>query len=1463
MGGTAGEGRTLEMNDDSSGSFPRWMVVALTASLLVVLAGGAWFYHFQVRDYRMRAEDELSSIARLKADLIGNWRSERFGDAANLAESPFLAEAIASFLADPHAGVAGQILISLRSLAKHYHYADLLLVDTAGRVRLRIDGANAIDWGYTAHLDEALRKGEPVLGDLRAESQRNVHHINVIAPIFTGKQQGRKPIGAIILVVDASRFLHPLIQTWPSPSKTAETLLVTRNGNDVLFLNNPRFKPDVALKLRIPLSRTNVPAVMAVLGKRGVVMGTDYRGVEVISALQPVPGSPWFLVAKMDAEELLAVGRFRAILFMVSFLALSGCLVFIGLVMWQRNKKAHFQSLYQAGNRLHQSLELHRITLRAIGDAVISTDIHGRVELLNPVAEELTGWSQAEASGRHLAEVFRIVSEETRETVEDPVAKVLHHGLVVGMANHTLLIARNGSERPIADSAAPIRNEQGTITGVVLVFRDQSMERQAAREILSNEERLKSLVRILEQNHETVQGFLDYALAEAIKITGSMFGYIYFYHEERREFVLNTWSKEVMKECTVNGAQTSYCLDNTGIWGEAVRQRRPIVVNDFPAPHPLKKGYPEGHAHLDRFLTVPVMIRDRIVAVVGVANKIEKYGELDIVQLTLLMEAVWQVTERIRAEETLRRSELIVRNSRDIIIQVRRDDGRILDANAAAADAYGYTLDEFLSLGIRDLRAVDADDEIAAQMEKADRGGCLFETVHQRKDGSTFPVEVSSQGITVDGKRLLISFIRNISDRKQAEDAQRVTNRQLEVATCRANDMAVQADMANRAKSEFLANMSHEIRTPMNGVIGMTGLLLDTELNDEQRRYAEIVRTSGESLLTLINDILDFSNIEAGKLELEALDFDLLALLDDFAATLAVRAHDKGLEFICAAAPDVPAYLRGDPGRLRQVLTNLAGNALKFTHQGEIVVRASLVSETDTQAVLCFSIRDTGIGIPTDKQELMFQKFTQADASTTRRYGGTGLGLAISKELAERMGGEIGVISPSIVEGEGVEGRGSEFWFTVSLAKQAGLTQPDPPQPADIHGAHVLIVDDNATNREILMAQLTAWGMWAENAPDGHSALKALYRAREENDPFGIAVIDMQMPGMDGETLGRSIKADERLSDVRMVMLTSLGTRGDARRFHEIGFDAYATKPIRARELKSILTLALTAPGGMPPMSRPIVTRHTAREKLIPFAAVKARILLADDNITNQQVALGMLRKLGLSADAVANGAETIKALETIPYDLVLMDMQMPEMDGIEATRHIRDPRSAVSDHGIPIIAMTAHAMQGDRERCLAAGMNDYVSKPVNPQALAEALDRWLPKETVPVTRQSSVLSGGFGSVSAPESKTPVFDRAGMMDRLMDDEDLALLVTESFQEDIPRQIAALKEYLKTGNISESERQVHSIKGASANVGGELLREVAFAMETAAKAGDLNAIRSRMAELETEFDRLKQAMANEM
>jgi PAS domain S-box-containing protein len=808
------------------------------------------------------------------------------------------------------------------------------------------------------------------------------------------------------------------------------------------------------------------------------------------------------------------------------------------------------------------------------------------------------------------------------------------------------------------------------------------------------------------------------------------------------------------------------------------------------------------------------------------------------------------ISERKKSEEALRfahdQMRALMMSVQAGIILVRAADGIIVEANPAAAGMIGAKPEDLL--GTKCHENFCPNETCPCSIIEKGNSIDNSENFIRHQNNVMIPVLKTVTQLELDGRDYLLESFVDISKLKQVQEDMIATNIQLEDATARASAMAAEAEMANAAKRDFLANMSHEIRTPMNGVIGMIGLLLDTELNDQQRRYAETVRNSGESLLDLINDILDFSKIEAMKLDLELLDFDLTSLLDNFAATLAVKAHEKGLELICASEMDVPTQLRGDPGRLRQILTNLTGNAIKFTHHGEITIRVKLIEKNETDVRLCFTVCDTGIGIPKNKIGQIFDKFTQADTSTTRQFGGTGLGLAISKQLIRLMGGEVGVNSE--------EGKGSEFWFTARFSEQANPVSDVGERSDDLQGVRVLIVDDSAAGREIMSTRMTFWGMRPSETKDGEEAIQLLYRAIDENDPFRMALIDMHMPGMNGEALGRLIHADNRLADIRLVLLPPLGIREDTRRWKEIGFTSYINKPIRCQELKTVLSQTVFDRNIAPPP--PAAGKRIPSEILNRFAGRNARILLTEDNTTNQMVALGILKKLNLHADLAENGMVALNALKTTSYDLILMDIQMPEMDGIEATHRIRKSKSAYSQ--IPIIAMTAHAMQGDKDRFLAAGMNDYITKPISPQALTTALDKWLPGKNES-DRKHTVDENQWPLLSYPPSQ--LFDRAGMMARLMDDQNLVRTVIESFLEDIPRQLETLKNYLQSGDAIGAEQQAHTIKGASAIVGGNRLREAALSMEKAAGTGDLIATGRLMTEIEVEFGHLRRLLTQEL
>ncbi len=662
-----------------------------------------------------------------------------------------------------------------------------------------------------------------------------------------------------------------------------------------------------------------------------------------------------------------------------------------------------------------------------------------------------------------------------------------------------------------------------------------------------------------------------------------------------------------------------------------------------------------------------------------------------------------------------------------------------------------------------------------------------YEWTYIRKDGTRFPVLLSVTALKGSSGEItgFLGLALDITDRKQSEAAFISYAQELEIINQSLDVALDQAEAATVAKSAFLATMSHEIRTPMNGVIGMTGLLLDTDLTPEQREFAETVRLSGDHLLTVINDILDFSKIEAGKMDLEIIDFDLRTAVDETVDLLAERASSKGLNLACLFHADVPTALRGDPGRLRQVLINLLGNAIKFTEQGDVVLSVTLMHQTDTDATVRFEVQDTGIGLSPDAQGRLFQSFSQADSSTTRKFGGTGLGLAICKQLTKLMGGQIGVDSKL--------GEGSTFWFTVQLGKQPQATASVAAMASqDLRGLLFCIVDDSPFNRRILESYATKWGARCLIAENGRQALAVLRKVAAQGYACDFAIINMQLPGMDGLELARAIKADPMLAPTRLVLLTHQGQRGDAQAAHTAGYAAYLRRPVHESQLYEclvtlcVLSASATAREGQSgdQTVRPaLVTRHSLAEAK---AQATAKILVAEDNVVNQKVALRILEKLGYRADLVANGLEVLDALERITYDAVLMDCQMPEMDGFAATAEIRRrealsvkreaqdkgmrPREAsfvkreaedeiqetcdapdvkgetplvreTPDSGtkyasrftydalprrIPIIAMTANAMQEDRDRCLAAGMDDYLSKPVQPKVLAEILARWV-----------------------------------------------------------------------------------------------------------------------------------------
>ena len=809
------------------------------------------------------------------------------------------------------------------------------------------------------------------------------------------------------------------------------------------------------------------------------------------------------------------------------------------------------------------------------------------------------------------------------------------------------------------------------------------------------------------------------------------------------------------------------------------------------------------------------------------------------------------ITARKRTEEAVRASEeryrrLFERNLAGVYRATL--DGRILDANEACARIFGFSSkEEILSEPIRTLYPSDADRATFLRLLTEQGSLANYESELRKRDGRpVWVLENASRTEGRNGESFIEGTLIDITERKKAERD-----------ILKAKEAA---EMANRAKSEFLANMSHEIRTPMNGILGMTELALQTKLDEEQQEYLSLVKSSADSLLTVINDILDFSKIEAGKLDLDPIEFNLRESLNETLKTMTLRAYAKGLELVGEVRPEVPDTVIGDPARIRQILLNLLANAVKFTEQGEIVATAWVEEQDDSGLMIHFSVRDTGIGIPREKQQLIFEAFSQADSSTTRKYGGTGLGLTISSRLVQMMGGNIWVESEA--------GKGSTFHFTVRL--ENGTEEPASDvgalESADFRNMKVLVVDDNATNRRVLEDTLKRWGAEVQVESSATRAFRVLQKENDRGQGFSVVLVDANMPEMDGFELVELIRRDPAVAHAQIVLLTSSPQDLNAGRLRNIGISACLTKPVSQMELKTVLlplaglplqseTDGLGAEDPPPPepgciaspgqMEAPNQAERAGEPEGPGEPHEKLRILMAEDNAVNQAVAVRFLFKLGHDSTVVNNGREAVEAVLDGQYDLVLMDVQMPLMDGLEATAAIREWEAKNGGH-IPIVAMTAHAMAGDRERCLDAGMDEYVTKPVERQRLSDAI--------------CAVMNQKRPEGAARRTEDKTVDLHQMLVMFDGDEDLLAEVAGLFLDLYPKQLKEIGTAIASGDARTLERTAHSLRGAAANFGATDVASCALRLEQMGRESQLQEAESLNLELEGKLDYLAHTLA---
>jgi PAS domain S-box-containing protein len=1614
----------------------------LLAFFLITLLVALWGYGYYVQHSRISIDEkqaELVAVADLKAREIGQWRKERMADATSIYANALIGHRIDDLLQGRDGSAALQeITVWMTAVQKSSAYSNIALYDSAAKNILSLPGGRRPDPRDLAVISQACRSQRIIFQDFHGGASPADTRLDLIVPIRYFEPKGSRCIAVLTLEIDPRGFLFPFIQSWPTASPSAETLLVERDGDQVVFLNELRHRKSPAGSLRLPLSRQELPAARAAQGRQGAASGVDYRGVEVLAAVRSVPDSPWSVVAKVDSKEIAAPVYKRSLLVAFFGLALALTLALMGRLWSLRKREEYLRKEYQAELQLGAERAKAQEELRSAHDGLELTiqqrtsellESNKRFELLvasvtnyiyTVTVEQGRAVSMLHGPGcvtvtGFTAQEFQddpylwpaIIDQQDQELVEQQVAGILagrelpclryrirhkdggirwlrdtmvpkrdgngrliaYDGLVTDITEQKMaievvklnndelerLVIQRTSEMELANLQLQAANEElterrfevemsmeslrlsednlrllldstaeaiygidllgnctfcnaacvrllgyqeyhqligrnmhalihhshpdgtpfpetqcrmyqtllagegfhseeetlwradgtsfsaecwshaqkrdGTMSGAVVTFLDIT-ERKSMEQALQESERNAELLKQIATAANTATNSAD-ALQAAIQSIASLKGWQLGHVLEldrASEKVLDNniwWSEQPERYLAFREASELICYGGNGLIGRTLSSGQPQWIEDLELDPDFRRTEAAVACGLRGAFAFPVKVKGRNAAVLEFFST--GPARPDASNLHLMEQIGVQlgvVIERSRAEEWLLKLSRAVENSPASVV-ITDKNGVIEYVNRKFTENSGYTPEEALGSNPRLLKSGAQPDEYYRELWETILSGREWrgEFSNKKKSGQVYWEHVLISPIRDDkgGITHFVAVKYDITERKRiAEELQQAMEA---------------ADAANRSKSEFLANMSHEIRTPLNAIIGFSSMALNAELTPRLHGYLSKISNAGVSLLGIINDILNFSKIEAGKMELADLPFSLEQTVAGSVAVVQQKAIENRVELELRVAPEVPRQLVGDALRLNQVITNLLGNAVKFTEKGEIELSITLQERSSDGVKLLFAVRDTGIGLSAEQQALLFQPFTQADGSATRKFGGTGLGLSISRRLVGMMGGEIWV--------ESRQGEGSTFSFTARFGLPA---QEKAATHQALEGLRVLVVDDNDAGRPALVKILKTLGMQVDAVASGKEAVAAVKR-RDQANPYRVILMDWQMPELDGIEATRLIKSDAQLRHMpAVVMVSSFGSEREKDQGYQAGVDDFLHKPLTASSLlESLLKLVgapeLSAKGpGSPPAE--------------VYDLSGARILLVEDNEVNRQLAVELLEREGCLVEVAGNGRDAVvMVLEGIvPYDLVLMDVQMPVLDGCQATRLIReDPRFAA----LPVVAMTAHARDEERQRTLEAGMNGHITKPVDARAMFMTMAAAMGRTALdPASRQAAGRQRAENPRQLEIPEIAGVDAAAALKRVDGNLKLYLWLLRTFLEREPGSAAAIGQALKKGDLALAERLAHTAKGIAGNIGAGGLEEAAAALEAALQgAAGTSTVQERLVGFTEELESL--------